>query len=210
MARRPEARQTAPPDDVAWDRIHYRFTYSDANAPAVESTDSISQILRSPVLHILGQSTYLSGGPAAVRVIVTDNRNHPIAGPATLRIDLDPTHARGSLFTGRLDAKGTADAQFHFPAALTGDYPVRYSVETPIGAAEFTQNVRLEDKVAILLTTEKPIYQPGQTIHVRALARTAPITKPLPAAPSASKSGFSRQQGLPQIRSNQRLRHRLR
>ena len=32
------------------------------------------------------------------------------------------------------------------------------------------QDVRLEDKVSILLTTEKPIYQPGQTIHVRALA----------------------------------------
>ncbi|HET8826724.1 MAG TPA: MG2 domain-containing protein, partial [Terriglobales bacterium] len=32
------------------------------------------------------------------------------------------------------------------------------------------QSVRLEDKASILLTTEKPIYQPGQTIHVRALA----------------------------------------
>jgi len=30
--------------------------------------------------------------------------------------------------------------------------------------------VRLEDKAQILLTTEKPIYQPGQTIHARALA----------------------------------------
>ena len=30
--------------------------------------------------------------------------------------------------------------------------------------------MRLEDKVSILLTTEKPIYQPGQTIHVCALA----------------------------------------
>ena len=30
--------------------------------------------------------------------------------------------------------------------------------------------VRLEDKASVLLTTEKPIYQPGQTIHARALA----------------------------------------
>ena len=28
----------------------------------------------------------------------------------------------------------------------------------------------MQDKASILLTTEKPIYQPGQTIHVRALA----------------------------------------
>jgi len=30
--------------------------------------------------------------------------------------------------------------------------------------------VRLQDKVSILLSTEKPLYQPGQTIHARALA----------------------------------------
>ena len=47
---------------------------------------------------------------------------------------------------------------------------MRYVVDTPIGSTEYTQTVRLEDKISILLTTEKPIYQPGQTIHVRALA----------------------------------------
>jgi uncharacterized protein YfaS (alpha-2-macroglobulin family) len=47
---------------------------------------------------------------------------------------------------------------------------LRYVVDTPIGSTEFTQPVRLEDKVSILLTTEKPMYQPGQVIHVRALA----------------------------------------
>src|SRR5208283_1670179 len=35
---------------------------------------------------------------------------------------------------------------------------------------EFTQQIRLQEKISVLLTTEKPIYQPGQTIHVRALA----------------------------------------
>ena len=74
------------------------------------------------------------------------------------------------LFTGRLNRRGTTEAQFRFPAGITGNYPMRYTVDTPIGSTEFTQQVRLEDKASILLTTEKPIYQPGQTIHVRALA----------------------------------------
>ena len=47
---------------------------------------------------------------------------------------------------------------------------MRYVADTPIGSTEYTQPVQLEDKASILLTTEKPIYQPGQTIHVRALA----------------------------------------
>src|SRR5262249_6716412 len=59
---------------------------------------------------------------------------------------------------------------FRFPDGLVGGYPLHYAVDTLIGSAEFTQQVRLENKVSILLTSEKPIYQPGQIIHARALA----------------------------------------
>jgi hypothetical protein len=47
---------------------------------------------------------------------------------------------------------------------------LRYLVDTAIGSTELTQPVRLEDKISILLSAEKPIYQPGQTIHIRALS----------------------------------------
>ena len=158
-------------EDLAWQRVRYRFTYSGSAEAALRGTESISQILRMPVVHILGQQSYLSGGQAAVRVVVTDSKNDPIAGPGSLRIELSPTGQTARvLFTGRLDRRGSAEAQFRFPAGLAGSYPLRYSVDTPIGSAEFSQQVRLEDKVSILLTTEKPIYQPGQTIPVRSLA----------------------------------------
>jgi uncharacterized protein YfaS (alpha-2-macroglobulin family) len=160
-------------DDLAWQRLRYSFSY-DAHpgaAAAIEGTESISQILRMPVVHILGQQSYLSGGQAAVRVIVTDSKNERILGASSVRIELAPEGRKARvLFTGRMNARGTAEAQFRFPAGLVGTYPLHYVAETPIGAAEFTQQVLLEDKVSILLTTEKPIYQPGQTIHVRALA----------------------------------------
>jgi uncharacterized protein YfaS (alpha-2-macroglobulin family) len=158
-------------DDLVWHRLRYRYEYLDEKAVALEGTESISQILRTPVVHILGQQSYLSGGPAAVRVIVTDSRNEAIAGAGTVRIELLVSEQKPRvLFTGRLNRRGTTEAQFRFPADLTGSHQLRYLVETLIGATEFTQGVRLEDKVSILLTTEKPIYQPTQTIHVRALA----------------------------------------
>jgi hypothetical protein len=157
--------------DLVWHRIHYQFVYRDEKEPAIKSTYSISEILRMPVMHVLGQQAYLTGGAAAVRVIVTDSKNETIAGAASLRIELSPAgQAARILFTGPLNRRGTTEAQFRFPAGLTGTYPLRYAVDTPIGSAEITQQVRLEDKSSILLTTEKPIYQPGQTIHVRALA----------------------------------------
>jgi len=158
-------------DDLVWHRVRYRYEYDGGKATAIEGTESISQILRTPVVHILGQQAYLSGGPAAVRVIVTDSKNEPITGAGTVRIELVVGEQKPRvLFTGRLNHRGTAEAQFRFPAGLTGSHQLRYVVETPIGSTEFTQGVRLEDKVSILLTTEKPIYQPSQTIHVRALA----------------------------------------
>jgi uncharacterized protein YfaS (alpha-2-macroglobulin family) len=158
-------------DDLVWDRLRFRFVYSGQKEPAIKSTDSISQILRMPVIHILGQQSYLTGGAAAVRVIVIDSKNEVINGPAELRIELTPPEQKARmLFAGPLNRRGTTEAQFRFPAGLTGRYPLRYVVDTPIGSTEITQQVRLEDKSSILLTTEKPIYQPGQTIHVRALA----------------------------------------
>ena len=158
-------------DDLVWHRVHYRFAYSGLKEAAAEGTESISSVLRTPVVHILGQRSYLSGGSAAVRVIVTDSKNEPITGGATLHIEGSaPNQKTQALFSGRLNARGTAEAEFRLPAGVTGNYALRYAVETPIGSTEYTQQVRLEDKASILLTTEKPMYQPGQTIHVRALA----------------------------------------
>jgi uncharacterized protein YfaS (alpha-2-macroglobulin family) len=157
-------------DDLVWQRVRYRFQYNDRKDAALEHTESISQILRMPVIRILGQQSYLTGGMAAVRVIVTDSKNEVIPGPGSLRIDLLAAEKPRGLFIGRLNRRGTTEAQFRFPAGLTGRYSLRYAVDTPIGSTEFTQPVRLDDKASILLTTEKPMYQPGQTIHVRALA----------------------------------------
>jgi uncharacterized protein YfaS (alpha-2-macroglobulin family) len=88
-----------------------------------------------------------------------------------LRVELlIPNREPLPLFAGNLNRRGTVEASVRFPADLTGNYELRFAVDTPIGSTEYTQPVQLKDKTSILLTTEKPIYQPSQTIHVRALA----------------------------------------
>src|SRR5579872_7112343 len=160
-----------PLDELVWHRVRYRFEYSDQKQAAVEGTESISEILRMPVVHVLAQQSYLSGGEAAVRVIVTDTKNELIAGGGAVRVELVADGQKPhQLYKGHLDKRGTTEAQFQFPAGMVGSYQLHYVVDTPIGSTEFNQAVKLEDKVSIMLTTEKPIYQPGQTIHVRALA----------------------------------------
>jgi len=156
-------------EDILWQRVHYQFVYDDARFAAIEGIESISEIMRRPVVHILGQKDYLAGSQAAIRVIVTDAVTNA-AQTGTLRIQiLAPSHDPIALFSGSLNRRGTLDAGFRFPAGLTGDDQLRFVVDTPIGSTEYTQPVHLEDKAAVLLTTEKPVYQPSQTIHVRAL-----------------------------------------
>jgi uncharacterized protein YfaS (alpha-2-macroglobulin family) len=160
-----------PFDDLIWERIRYRYVYAGDKVPAFEQIRSVSEILRRPTIHILAQSAYIAGSHAAIRVLVSDSAHHLFGGESSVRIELlAPGHEPHSLFAGRVDRHGTVDAQFRFPAGLTGDCQLHYIAETPLGSAEFTQPVRLENKVSILLTTEKPIYQPGQTVHIRTLA----------------------------------------
>ena len=163
--------KSLPVEDLVWHRLRYRFTETGAAAPAVSGTESISQILRMPVLHIIGQQSYLAGGEAAVRVVASDSRNQPISGQSSLIVELTVQgQAPVRLFAGPLNSRGTAPVQFRLPAAAAGRAALHYTVETPIGSAEYTEPIRIEAKSAILLTTEKPVYQPGQTVHLRALA----------------------------------------
>jgi uncharacterized protein YfaS (alpha-2-macroglobulin family) len=160
-----------PVDELVWERVRYRFDFAGETAPVLEGVKSVSQILRRPVVHILGQRSYLSGGKAAVRVIVTDSQDKAAVERGSVRIELlAEGHAPEALFNGELNRRGTTRAEFKLPAGVAGSFQLHYLVDTPIGSAETTEAVTLEEKASILLTTEKPIYQPGQTIHVRALA----------------------------------------
>src|ERR1700674_21647 len=98
-------------DDLVWQRVRYRLQYNERKDAALEGTESISQILRMPVIRILGQQSYLTGGLAAVRVIVTDSSNEVIAGLGSLRIELLAAEKPRLLFTGRINRRGTTGAQ---------------------------------------------------------------------------------------------------
>ena len=112
-------------DDLVWHRLRYRLEYDDAKVAGVEAIESISEILRRPVVHILGQQSYLAGGRAAVRVIVTDSKNEVITGRGTVRIELLAGDEKPrQLFAGQLNRRGTTEAQFRFPAEVGGQLPV--------------------------------------------------------------------------------------
>jgi hypothetical protein len=169
-----ELLETMRLEEVIWQRVRFRLRYADEKEAAVEQILSISEILRRPRMRILAQRSYIAGAKAAVRVIVASGAPDGSAeamSDGTVRIELlKGDHEPRLLFAGRLDRRGSANAEFRFPAALTGNFPVRFTANTPLGKVETTETVQLQEQTAVLLTTEKPIYQPAQTMHLRALA----------------------------------------
>ena len=160
-----------PIDDLVWHRLRYRFVYDNDRTAALDGVTSLSRILRTPVVRVFAQQSYLSGSVAAVRVIVTEKEADTPVASGSLDIQLvSEGGASLTLYKGKLDERGTTRADFQFPQGHSGKFSLRYLVETAVGEAEYTQPIQLEQKAGILLTTEKPVYQPGQTIHVRALA----------------------------------------
>ena len=166
--------EAMPPAELIWQRVRFTLHYADDAAPADEEIRSISSILERPVMHILAQKSYIAGAPAAMRIIVSSAANSETTGTireGTVRIELNlPDRKPRLLFNGRLDRRGSADAEFRFPSGMTGSFPVHLTADTALGKVESIETVELEDQIAVLLTSEKPMYQPSQTMHLRALA----------------------------------------
>ena len=84
--------QPIPFDEIVWQRVRYRFEWNGGDRDPIEGIESISEILRQPVIHILGQKEYLAGSRAALRVLVFDSKSNQ-AQTGSLRIDL-PARSR--------------------------------------------------------------------------------------------------------------------
>ena len=97
-----------------------------ARARRIEGTESISQILRTPVIHILGQQSYLTGGQAAVRVIVTDSKNEIIAGRGSVRIELLVADAKpqARVFCGPVESAGNHGGAIPVSCRRGGQLPI--------------------------------------------------------------------------------------
>ena len=154
-------------EDLAWDRLKIQIGESSKIV-------SLSEILRLPVVRILAQRAYAAGAPASVRIITVDSRGGNPLRDSRVRLELVNGDSATTLFAGRTDSFGTAHVAFDMPAETFGSRQLRVTADTSIGAVTANQPIQLERRDRILLTTDKPLYQPGQTIHLRALALDGP------------------------------------
>src|SRR5262249_31096091 len=77
------------------------------------------------------------------------------------------------------DADGTGQPRFDLPDWPGGEYRLTVTARTRGEPEVITHRVTLRRPAQVMLTSDKPVYQPGQTIHVRALGLRRPNLRPL-------------------------------
>ena len=134
---------------------------------------SLSEVLRLPVVRVLAQGAYAAGSRASLRVVAAESKSGEPLRASRIKLEFVHGETAERLFEGETDAHGTAEVMFDVPPAGFGPRTLRVTAETPLGLVTTNQPVQIERRNKILLTTDKPLYQPGQTIHLRALALDA-------------------------------------
>ncbi len=81
------------------------------------------------------------------------------------------------VYRGRTDESGAAQIVFDVPAAVSADDPpadpythLSFSIDAGSGSVYAQRTIIIADVDDVLLTTDKPVYQPGQVLHLRGLA----------------------------------------
>ncbi len=121
---------------------------------------------------VLGQNQLVPGSQAAFRVVVRDSKDASPLSNAAIKALLKPADGENAMevFSGETDEKGTADIRFAVPEDVDPDQTLIIRTTSALGSDEIEREITLKRDYRLLVTTDKPIYQPGQTIHIRALA----------------------------------------
>ena len=148
---------------------------------AIYYASNISQWMQDRQQTVLfGPNRFSPETPASLRVVVRDQSNGQAMANADVSVKLQ---GKGdliaqTLFTGKTDARGTVPVSFNIPANAKRDSTLIVETSSGAGRDHIERAVIVQRNYKILVTTDKPIYQPGQTIHLRALALGALDLKP--------------------------------
>ncbi len=133
-------------------------------------------------LKVYGQKELFSGTRGSIRVQVMDRKENRGVKNIPVEIALiDPNSRRQfRLASFETDRLGTGRPVFELPEWKDGEYQLNVRAKTGWWTTEnISGTVKLKRDWKIMLTTDKPVYQPGQSILMRSLSLRVPDLKPL-------------------------------
>jgi hypothetical protein len=127
---------------------------------------------------VLGQTRLFADSFTAFRILVGDyTKSLPIAG-ADVRLTIKGqgiNHELGKFVT---DRNGTLSEAVYIPSVPSGKYHLVVDSRSKVGQDHIVRPIEIKRAYRVYLTTDKPVYQPGQTIHIRALVLNGLSLKP--------------------------------
>jgi hypothetical protein len=119
---------------------------------------------------VLGQDTLAPGSQAALRVVVNNAANSQPVANANVDVQMRQAGLARTVFSGVTDATGSAPVQFQVPADWEGSAELVVNTASDLGQDEVVAPIQLQRSYRLLLSSDKPVYQPGETIYLRTLA----------------------------------------
>ena len=159
------------PADVASqsDFVKWNVRIDDDSASGLRVTRSLLYVLPFDELTVEGPATVRKGREVSYRVRTEDAfKHHQPLGAKQVTFDLTQNDTLVQTQTVTTEASG--DAEVRLSIDQPGEFKVRARLDTQGVTSELQDAVTVDDSVQkLLLTTDKPIYQPGQIINLRAL-----------------------------------------
>jgi uncharacterized protein YfaS (alpha-2-macroglobulin family) len=130
-------------------------------------------------LRILGQNRLMAGSMASIRIRLLDRSNgQPMQG-VPVDVELRRTGQEVKLASFTTNAEGTGEPRFQLPDWADGDYTLHVVARPGKDVEEISETVQLRRSWKLMLSSDKPVYQPGQTILIRSLALYRADLKPV-------------------------------
>jgi hypothetical protein len=132
-------------------------------------------------VRLLGQENLLSGSLASLHVAVFDrNTGKLVPGtPVELALYNPQDNERVQLASFTTGEESAGAARFQLPDWPRGDYQLEVVARPGGNVEKVVHDVQLKREWKLLLSSDKPVYKPGQVIHLRSLALRKPDLKPV-------------------------------
>lgn len=121
---------------------------------------------------LYGQTALSPGKPASFRAFVLDSRDRrPLSGAAVSARLVSASGKSRPLAQVKTGEDGTVQISGEIPPDLPeGSYRLAVEADSVAGMSEVARDVSVKRSFRTMVSTDKPIYQPGQTIHIRTLS----------------------------------------
>ncbi|HVW28074.1 MAG TPA: MG2 domain-containing protein [Polyangiaceae bacterium] len=168
------------PADIAGqaDWVKYSVLITDDASTELRVTSSALRVVKPYEVRLEGPATVSSNKTVTYRVRAQQPMTlSPLGG---VPVELDLTNGDKTVKTLTATTTDTGDAVFDVAVTDTGSYSLaaKTSQQGTTAVVSGAVTVAAPDQ-KVLLTTDKPIYQPGQTIHLRTLALEPPDNTPI-------------------------------